>query len=122
MLISVSHELRTPLTLILGPLDECIDDPSLVQTHRSRLILVRRNARRLLRLVNSLLDISRLEAGKMSAAFRETMLQRYTADLASLFRSAIENGGVEFEVITDGQDEVVWVDREMWEVRPVFSI
>ena len=116
MLISVSHELRTPLTLILGPLDDCIDDASLVQAHRSRLTLVRRNARRLLRLVNSLLDISRLEAGKMSAAFRETRLQRYTTDLASLFRSGIEKGGVEFEVKTDGKDEVVWVDRDMWEV------
>ena len=76
MLISVSHELRTPLTLILGPLDECIDDPSLVQAHRNRLTLVRRDARWLLRLVNSLLDLSRLEAGKMSAAFKETNLQR----------------------------------------------
>ena len=121
MLISVSHELRTPLTLILGPLDECIDDPSLVQAHRKRLTLVRRNARRLLRLVNSLLDLSRLEAGKMSAAFRETSLQRYTTDLASLFRSAIETGGVKFEVTMDGKDIPVWIDREMWE-KIVFNV
>src|SRR5271170_509616 len=121
MLISVSHELRTPLTLILGPLDECLDDPSLVQAHRNRLTLVRRNARRLLRLVNSLLDLSRLEAGKMSAAFRETSLQRYTTDLASLFRSAIEKGGVKFEVTMDGKDIPVWIDREMWE-KIVFNV
>ena len=122
MLISVSHELRTPLALILGPLDECIDDPSLVQAHRNRLTLVRRNARRLLRLVNSLLDLSRLEAGKTSAAFRETSLQRYTTDLASLFRSAIETGGVKFEVKMEGKEAGVWVDREMWEVYPNISI
>ena len=115
---SVSHELRTPLTLILGPLEECIDDPNLSHPHRNRLDLVRRNARRLLRLVNSLLDFSRLEAGKMSASFRETNLQRYTADLASLFRSAIEKGGVKYEVVTSGREQSVWVDRDMWEVYP----
>jgi len=115
---SVSHELRTPLTLILGPLDECLDDPSLSQQHKGRLDLVRRNARRLLRLVNSILDFSKVEAGKMGAAFRETNLKQYTADLASLFRSAIEKGGVKFIVNTHGKERPVWVDRDMWEVLP----
>lgn len=113
---SVSHELRTPLTLILGPLDECLDDPSLSQQHKGRLDLVRRNARRLLRLVNSILDFSKVEAGKMGAAFRETNLKQYTADLASLFRGAIEKGGVKFIVNTNGKERPVWVDRDMWEV------
>lgn len=113
---SVSHELRTPLTLILGPLDECIEDTSLSQQHKGRLEIVRRNARRLLRLVNSLLDFSRLEAGRMRATFRETNIQRYTADLASLFRSAIEKGGVQYRVDTNGRQRHVWIDRDMWEV------
>ena len=113
---SVSHELRTPLALILGPLDECLEDPSLQQQHRLLLDMVARNARRLLRLVNSLLDFSRVEAGKMSVSFRETSLQKYTADLASLFRSAIERGGVKYVVDTSGKELPVWVDRDMWEV------
>jgi signal transduction histidine kinase len=113
---SVSHELRTPLTLILGPLEECLDDPHLSRAHIDQLNLVRRNARRLLRLVNSLLDFSRLEAGKMSASFKETSLQRFTAGLASLFRSAIEKGDVKYEVITEGREQSVWIDRDMWEV------
>jgi His Kinase A (phospho-acceptor) domain len=113
---SVSHELRTPLTLILGPLEECLEDPSLSQQHKGRLDLARRNGRRLLRLVNSLLDFSRVEAGRMTASFRETNLQRYTADLASLFRSAIEKGGVKYVVDVSGKEKKVWVDREMWEV------
>lgn len=116
---SVSHELRTPLTLILGPLEECIDDTSLAAPHKDRLVLVRRNARRLLRLINSLLDFSRVEAGKMSASYKETALQKVTADMASLFRSAIEKSGVKYEVITDGKEEPVWIDHAMWEV---FSI
>ena len=52
----------------------------------------------------------------MLASFKETSLQRYTTDLASLFRSAIEKGGVKYEVIMEGRDELVWIDREMWEV------
>jgi hypothetical protein len=113
---TVSHELRTPLTLILGPLEECISDPSLSYPTRSKLEMMRRNGRRLLRLVNSILDFSRVEAGKMSASFRETNLQKYTADLASLFRSAIEKGGVKYVVDLKGKERSVWVDRDMWEV------
>lgn len=117
---SVSHELRTPLTLILGPLDECIEDTSLSQQHKGRLEIVRRNGRRLLRLVNSLLDFSRAEAGRMKARFRETDLQRYTADLASLFRSAIEKGEIKYTVDTSGKERHVWIDRDMWEVITAF--
>jgi signal transduction histidine kinase len=117
LLISVSHELRTPLTLILGPLEECLGDSTLSVPHKDRLTLAGRNARKLLRLVNSLLDFSRVEAGKMSASFELTSLQRYTADLASLFRSAIEKGGVDYEVDTDSTEQLVWVDRGMWEVN-----
>ena len=54
----------------------------------------------------------------MAASFKETSLQRYTADLASLFRSAIEKSGVKYEVIMEGRDELVWIDRDMWEVSP----
>jgi signal transduction histidine kinase len=113
---SVSHELRTPLTLILGPLDECLDDSFLSKQHKCRLEIVKRNARRLLRLVNSLLDFSRVEAGKMRASFKETSLQQYTADLASQFRSAIEKGGVKYTVDSSGKGKPVWIDRDMWEV------
>jgi len=113
---TVSHELRTPLTLILGPLEELITDKSMSQSVRSKLEMMRRNGRRLLRLVNSILDFSRVEAGKMSASFRETNLQSYTADLASLFRSAIEKGGVKYVVDLTGKERAVWVDRDMWEV------
>lgn len=118
---SVSHELRTPLTLILGPLDECLDDSSLSQQYKGRLEIVRRNARRLLRLVNSLLDFSRVEAGRMRASFKETNLQKYTTDLASLFRSAIEKGGVKYVVDASGKGRPVWIDRDMWEVCPCLS-
>ncbi|KAJ3019340.1 hypothetical protein HKX48_002188 [Thoreauomyces humboldtii] len=120
---SVSHELRTPLTLILGPLEELISDRLSVPTaiQAQRLNLINRNAKRLLKLVNSLLDFSRLEAGRMQASFRETDVAVFTRDLASVFRSAIEKGGVEFIVDCAEHQKPAFVDRDMWE-KIVFNL
>ncbi|KAJ3150504.1 hypothetical protein HDU86_006382 [Geranomyces michiganensis] len=119
---SVSHELRTPLTLILGPLEELINNrqapPSAMQLER--LSLVNRNAKRLLKLVNSLLDFSRLEAGRMQASFKETDVAAFTRDLASVFRSAIEKGGVSYFVECD-KERRVYIDQDMWE-KIVFNL
>ena len=74
-----------------------------------------RNALRLLKLVNTLLDFSRIEAGRMAASFEPTDLAQLTADLASAFRSAFERAGLEFDVNAGPLSEPVYVDREMWE-------
>ena len=67
---NVSHEFRTPLTLMLGPLEEALRATSLAPARRARLDIASRNALRLLRLVNSLLDFSRIEAGRIEAELR----------------------------------------------------
>eukprot|EP00160_Parvularia_atlantis_P008245 Unigene1749_Nuclearia_a/m.5382 Unigene1749_Nuclearia_a/g.5382 ORF Unigene1749_Nuclearia_a/g.5382 Unigene1749_Nuclearia_a/m.5382 type:complete len:193 (+) Unigene1749_Nuclearia_a:2453-3031(+) len=79
---NVSHEFRTPLTLIRGPLEQLLNDvvEPLTQRQRQRLAIVQRNSASLLKLVNSLLDFSRLEAGHMHAAFAPTDLAALTAD------------------------------------------
>jgi PAS domain S-box-containing protein len=112
---NVSHEFRTPLTLMLGPLEEAIADPRLVPELRERLTLAQRNSLRLLKLVNSLLDFSRIEAGRMQATYQPTDLAAFTRDLASSFRSAIERAGLRFEVDCPGLEQPIYVDREMWE-------
>ncbi|ORX79349.1 hypothetical protein K493DRAFT_308551 [Basidiobolus meristosporus CBS 931.73] len=118
---SVSHELRTPLTLILGPVKDLLLERDLAKETRTKLTYMNRNAERLLRLVNLLLDFSKIEAGKMQATFQETNLGKFTADLASMFRSAIEKGGVRFEVDCERMERNVWVDRDMWE-KIVFNL
>src|SRR5688572_29266574 len=78
---NVSHEFRTPLTLMLGPIDElrlAAESPDV----RAQATLVHRNALRLLRLVNTLLDFSRIEAGRTQANYEATDLAGYTAELA----------------------------------------
>jgi signal transduction histidine kinase/DNA-binding response OmpR family regulator len=112
---NVSHEFRTPLTLMLGPLDEAIADAGIPQQARERLKLAERNAARLHKLVNSLLDFSRIEAGRVQASYEETDLPALTRDLASTFRSAMEKAGLTFTVECDELGEAVYVDREMWE-------
>ncbi|ORX86567.1 hypothetical protein K493DRAFT_411315 [Basidiobolus meristosporus CBS 931.73] len=118
---SVSHELRTPLTLILGPVKDLLLEKDLASETKSKITYMHRNAERLLRLVNLLLDFSKIEAGKMQATFHETNLGKFTADLASMFRSAIEKGGVQFEVDCERMERNVWVDRDMWE-KIVFNL
>jgi signal transduction histidine kinase len=114
---NVSHEFRTPLTLILGPLeDELAERASpLPPARRERLEATHRNSLRLLKLVNTLLDFSRLEAGRIQANYEPTDLTVYTAELASVFRSAVEKAGLTLTVDCQPLPELVYVDREMWE-------
>ncbi len=113
---NVSHELRTPLTLLLGPVDDALADQSapLPESQRSRLEMVERNAQRLLKLVNTLLDFSRMESGQVAAHFEPLDLARYTAELASMFESAAARAGLTLTVECSPVAERVHVDREMW--------
>jgi signal transduction histidine kinase len=114
---NVSHEFRTPLTLMLGPLEEILatSSPADGQAIRSQIELAHRNGTRLLRLVNSLLDFSRIEAGRVQGAFVPTDLGAYSAEIASSFRSATEAAGLGLHIRTRPVPGVVYLDREMWE-------
>ncbi|MGC2077082.1 MAG: histidine kinase dimerization/phospho-acceptor domain-containing protein [Xanthobacteraceae bacterium] len=88
---NVSHEFRTPLTLMLGPLEDTMaKSENLRPADRERLDTAHRNSLRLLKLVNTLLDLSRIEAGRIEASYESTDLAALTTDLASVFRSTIE--------------------------------
>jgi DNA-binding NtrC family response regulator/signal transduction histidine kinase len=114
---NVSHEFRTPLALMLGPLEEVLPEARerLTPERHEQLVMVRRNAVRLLKLVNTLLDFSRIEAGRVQAVYEPTDLNGVTAEIASVFRSAMENAGLQFTVECPPIAEPVYVDRDMWE-------
>jgi K+-sensing histidine kinase KdpD len=114
---NVSHEFRTPLTLMLGPLDEVLPDARerLSLERYEQLVTVRRNALRLLKLVNTLLDFSRIEAGRVQAVYEPTDLAGVTSEIASVFRSAMENAGLRFSVECPPIAEPVYVDHDMWD-------
>jgi PAS domain S-box-containing protein len=111
---NISHEFRTPLTLMLGPLQDALMDEAIAPPMRQRLELAHRNSLRLLKLVNSLLDFSRIEAGRLQASFERTDAAAFTRDLASNFRSAIERAGLRY-LVDCSLAEPLYIDREMWE-------
>ncbi len=111
---NISHEFRTPLTLMLGPVEDMLRKTD-GQEQREQLEIVHRNSLRLLKLVNTLLDFSRIEAGRMQAVYEATDLAAFTAELAGVFRSAMEKAGLNFRVECEPLPEPAYVDRDMWE-------
>ena len=120
---NVSHEFRTPLALILGPLEELLAarDPTLSKQSRGQLEIIRHSGLRLLKLVNTLLDFARIEAGRLTANFELTEIGGYTAELASVFRSAVEKAGLRLTIDCESIAAPVYVDRDMWE-KIVFNL
>jgi PAS domain S-box-containing protein len=115
---NVSHEFRTPLTLMLGPIEDALNDSSegaLAPPQRVRLETAHHNSLRLLKLVNTLLDFSRIEAGRFKASFDATDLSAFTAELASNFNSATEKAGLGLTLKCPPLPQPVYIDRDMWE-------
>jgi len=115
---NVSHEFRTPLTLMLGPLEDVLTEARNMRLPEQTTALLRtahRNGLRLLKLVNSLLDFSRIEAGRVNAKYEPVDLASLTAELASNFRSACEKAGLSLKVDCPNLGREVYVDRDMWE-------
>ena len=110
---NISHELRTPLTLILGPVEDALLGDTMPS--REAIEMLHRNALRLLKLVNGLLDFVRIEVGRMHATYQATDLSLLTAQLVTVFRSAVERAGLKLIVDCPPLPEQVYVDREMWE-------
>src|SRR5690606_12990674 len=111
------------LTLILGPLDDALADArdSMSAVQRKRIEVTHRNALRLLKLVNSLLDFSRIEAGRVQASYAPVDLAHLTLDLAGVFESAMVKGGLAYRVALEDLGQPVYVDRDMWE-KIVFNL
>ena len=112
---NVSHEFRTPLTLMLGPLEDALAGMNLPARERALIDVAQRNSQRLLKLVNSLLDFSRIEAGRAHAAYKPVDLAALTAELTSNFRSLCERAELKLVVDCPTLPELVYVDQDMWE-------
>jgi signal transduction histidine kinase len=114
---NISHEFRTPLTLMLGPIEDGLTDAAepLGDRQRPRFELAHANALRLLKLVNALLDFSRLEAGRMRASYAPLDLTVRTARLVGMFQSAAEKAGLDLIVDCPTLSEPAWIDQDLWE-------
>jgi len=120
---NVSHELRTPLTLMMGPIEDLLRKAreEVPPGDLDTLAVVHRNCLRLLKLVNTLLDFSRIEAGRLEPHCEPTDLAAFTAELAGAFRASAERAGLRFTVDCEPLVSLVPVDRDMWE-KIVFNL
>lgn len=112
---NISHEFRTPLTLLLAPVEDAMGDPKLDPENKARMDVAYRNALRMQKLVNTLLEFSRIEAGRIEGKFRQVDIGALTKDLASTFRSAVERAGMRLSIVCEPVTDPVYVDPEMWE-------
>jgi PAS domain S-box-containing protein len=113
---NISHEFRTPLTLMLGPMEDALAAPHEgVVMERETAELIHRNGLRLQKLVNNLLDFSRIEAGRVQTKTAPVDLAVLTADIASGFRSMIERAGLAYIIECPPLPCLAVVDPEMWE-------
>jgi signal transduction histidine kinase len=111
---NVSHEFRTPLTLMIGPLADALASPERALVGKN-LVSAHRNALRLLKLVNSLLEFSRIEAGGVQPKYEATDLASLTRELAGSFQELADKAGLRLEIECAPLDGPTYVDREMWE-------
>jgi signal transduction histidine kinase len=112
---NISHEFRTPLTLLLGPIEDVLNDPETSADNHYRMGVAYRNVLRMQKLVNSLLEFSRIEAGRKDGRFSPTDICTLTRDLASTFRAAVEKAGLQLEVHCADNIDPVYIDTDMWE-------
>jgi len=110
---NISHELRTPLTLILGPLEDTLSSPKLHFTIRNNLGIIHRNAMRLLRLINQLMDFRKIEGNKMKLRATENDIAEFVGEIANSFQDLARKKSISFNVINKVAALRVWFDVNM---------
>ena len=113
--IDIAHELRTPLTLILTPLDDLIATSPPACAHRQSLSLIQKNSFRLLRLVNQLIDLRKIELGKLSLRATENDLVQAIRQMMEAFDELAAKRKIDFRLITQERELNVWFDPGMLE-------
>ena len=117
---NISHEIRTPMTLVIGPLKKLIsasNPPDLQNAY----LLMYRNARRILRLINQLMDIRKIDHGQMFLKCRETDMVGFIVDIMQAFRYMSEQKNIRFTFQHDMPELKVWVDLNNFD-KVLFNI
>jgi signal transduction histidine kinase/DNA-binding response OmpR family regulator len=107
---NISHEIRTPMTMVINPLEKLIADNKDTELQRSYLMIYR-NAQRILRLINQLMDIRKLDKGQMKLHFRETDIVGFIKDLMLIFEYPSKRKNIQFDFIHPVESLNVWIDR-----------
>lgn len=111
----ISHELRTPLTLILSPLENILSKKRLDHDLNRRLLLISKNGNRMMRLINQVLDLRRLETGNEKLVATKNDIVSFLKEISLLFNEIAHSKGIRFEFATQVEALVVWFDKDKME-------
>lgn len=119
---NISHEFKTPLTLIMGPIEELLSKGGDSRWNaKENLNLIRKNATRLLRLVNQLMDFRKIEDRKMMVRASETDIIGFIDEVMSAFEKIAIKRKIDFQLITDIKQLSVWMDPDMLD-KVIFNL
>ena len=107
--INISHEIRTPMSLIISPLEKLMAANRDAEIHKSYLI-IQRNANRILRLINQLMDVRKLDKGQMHIKCRRTDIVGFIKDLMLTFNYQAQQKNIEFDFKYAQEPLYVWID------------
>lgn len=110
---NITHELRTPLTLIIGPLEDLSKDLQLDETYRQKTGVIYQNARRLLSLVNQLLDFRKTETQNKELTVAQHDLNKEVVDIVSRFKNLNRNSSLAFVTRFDAERTLLFYDKEV---------
>ena len=113
---NISHELRTPLTLISGPVDNILRTETLSNSAKTQLEIVQNNAKRMLRLINEILDFRKIQNKKMRLHIQETRIAQLVEDTCSNFYKEALDKHINFKLVNEAPEAVVWIDREKTDI------
>ncbi|MDW3195033.1 MAG: two-component regulator propeller domain-containing protein [Cytophagales bacterium] len=112
---NISHEFRTPLTLILNPLNQLVDHSGFTSKVSKNLLLIQRNARRLERLIDELMDFRKVNSGKLKIHVHQVDLGPFIREIVNYFEIEAEAKSIQLEVVGENSPYMVWVDSGLVE-------
>lgn len=111
LFVNLSHDIRTPITLMLSPIDELIKRP-FGEDVKQELKTIKRNGQRILSIVNQMLDLRKLDKGKMLLSCRKTNVAQFVGNLVELFKPQASQNGIDLGYIDNFGEEKIWLDRD----------
>ncbi len=111
----ISHELRTPLTLIISPIEKMLGDTKITGNNREELEIVNKNASRMLRLINQILDFRKIQSDKMKLLVEQTDIVTYTREICLNFSKTAEDKNIRLNIINQTSEPYLWIDKDKFE-------
>ncbi|MDA3894502.1 MAG: response regulator [Salinivirgaceae bacterium] len=109
---NISHEFRTPITLIVGPLEKMLKDKGVLKKYNDSVNLMLKNANRLLRLVNQLMDLRKIESGQMKLKTEKADIILFLKDIFNSFSDLAEQKQIDFRFLTELESLFCWFDTD----------